>query len=135
MTDFSHNIKVNIANIFGELTLAKLRNLILTELGNDIKVIVQNEIKEHLENETPKSDQSVTNSYPKDYILKEKLNKKEALIKELIETIRKLTTNSLKQQPIQSESFTSNSDGNHHISNGRPVNDKEINLNNTNENI
>ena len=106
MTGFSHNTKVSIGNIFGELTLAEFRNLILTELGNDVKVIVQNEIKEHLKNKTPKSDQSVTNSYLKENnILKEKLNKKEALIKELIETIRNLTTNSLKQQPIQSESL------------------------------
>ena len=51
ITDFSHIPKVNIENIPGELTLAKFRNLILTELGNDIKVMVQNEIKEHLKNE------------------------------------------------------------------------------------
>ena len=30
MTDFSHNPKVNIENILGELTPAKFRNLILT---------------------------------------------------------------------------------------------------------
>ena len=36
---------------------AKFRNLILTELGNDIKVIVQNEVKERLKNETPKLNQ------------------------------------------------------------------------------
>ena len=48
ITDFSHIPKVNIGNIIGELTPAKFRNLILSELGNDIKVTVQNEIKEHL---------------------------------------------------------------------------------------
>ena len=85
ITDFSHIPKVNIENIPGELTLAKFRNLILTELGNDIKVIVQNEIKEHLKNETPKSDQSVTNSYLKEInSLKEELNKKEVFIKDLV---------------------------------------------------
>ena len=86
ITDFSHIPKVNIENIPGELTLAKFRNLILTELGNDIKVIVQNEIKEHLKNETPKSDQSVTNFYLKEInSLKEELNKKKVLIKDLVE--------------------------------------------------
>ena len=45
ITDFSHIPKVNIENISGELTLAKFRNLILTELGNDIKVIVQKKYK------------------------------------------------------------------------------------------
>ena len=50
ITDFSHIPKVNIGKIPGELTLAKCRNLIYTELGNDIKVIIQNEIKEHLKN-------------------------------------------------------------------------------------
>ena len=59
ITDFSHIPKVNVENISGEVTLAKFRNLILTELGNDIKLIVQNEIKEHLKNKTQKSDQSV----------------------------------------------------------------------------
>ena len=44
ITDFSHISKVHIGNITGKLTPAKFRNLILTELGNDIKVIVQNEI-------------------------------------------------------------------------------------------
>ena len=108
----------------------------LTELGNDIKVIVQNEIKEHLKNETPKSDQSVTNFYLKEInSLKEELNKKEVLIKDLVETIKNLTTNSLKQQqPIQSQSFTSDSDENDHILTARPVNYKEINLYNTNMN-
>ena len=54
-------------------------NLILTELGNDIKVIVQNKIKEHLKNETPKSNQSVTNFYLKEInTLKEELNIKKA---------------------------------------------------------
>ena len=43
--DFSHIPKVNIENIPGELTLAQFRNLILTELGNDIKIIVRNEIR------------------------------------------------------------------------------------------
>ena len=136
ITDFSHIPKVNIENIPGELTLAKFRNLILTELGNDIKVIVQNEIKEHLKNETPKSDQSVTNFYLKEInSLKEELNKKEVLIKDLVETIKNLTTNSLKQQqPIQSQSFTSDSDENNYILTARPVNYKEINLDNTNMN-
>ena len=92
ITDFSHIPKVNIGKIIGELTPVKFRNLILTELGNDIKVIVQNEIKEHLKNETPKSDQSVTNSYLKEInMLKEELEKKEALIKDLVETIKNLT--------------------------------------------
>ena len=45
ITDFCHIPKVNIETKPGELTLAKIKNLILTELGNDIKVIVQNEIK------------------------------------------------------------------------------------------
>ena len=94
----SYAPEINIGNISGELTPAKLRDLIIvTELGNRIKVIIQNEIKEHMKNETPKSDQSVTNSCLKEInILKEELNRKEALIKELIETIRNLTTNSLK---------------------------------------
>ena len=56
ITDFSHIPKVNIENISCELTQAKFRNLILTELGNYIKAIVQNEVKEHLKNETPKSN-------------------------------------------------------------------------------
>ena len=42
ITDFSHIPKVNLENIPGELTLTKFRNLIVTEPGNDIKVIVQN---------------------------------------------------------------------------------------------
>ena len=101
-----------------------------------MKVIVQNEIKEHLKNETPKSDQSVTNFYLKEInSLKEELNKKEVLIKDLVETIKNLTTNSLKQQqPIQSQSFTSDSDENNYILTARPVNYKEINLDNTNMN-
>ena len=101
-----------------------------------MKVIVQNEIKEHLKNETPKSDQSVTNFYLKEInSLKEELNKKEVLIKDLVETIKNLTKNSLKQQqPIQSQSFTSDSDENDHILTARPVNYKEINLYNTNMN-
>ena len=85
--DFSHIPKVNIGNIPGELTLSKFRNLILTELGNDVKVIVQNDTREPLENETPKSNQSVTNFYLKEInTLKEELNKKEVLIKDLVET-------------------------------------------------
>ena len=42
MTDFSHCLEVNIENNFGELILVKFRNLIFTELENDINVIVQN---------------------------------------------------------------------------------------------
>ena len=62
-----------------------------------------NEIKEPLKNETSKSDQSATNSYVKEInILKEEVNKKEVLIKDLVETIKSLTKNSLKQQSIQS---------------------------------
>ena len=92
-------------------------------------------MKEHLKNETPKSDQSVTNSYLKEInLLKEELNKKEALIKDLVETIKSLTTNSLKQQPIQSQSFTSDSDESNYILTARPINYKEINLDNTNMN-
>ena len=92
-------------------------------------------MNEHLKNETPKSDQSVTNSYLKEInILEEELNKKEILIKSFVETIKNLTKNSLKQQPIQSQSFTSYSDENHHISTVSPVNYKEINLDNTNMN-
>ena len=41
ITDFSHIPKVNFENTAGELTLAKFRNFIFAELGNDIKVIVQ----------------------------------------------------------------------------------------------
>ena len=79
VTDFSHIPKVNIENIPGKLTPATFRNLILTELGNDIKVIAQNEIKQHLKNETPKLDQSVTNFYLKEInTLKEELNIKKA---------------------------------------------------------
>ena len=52
----------------------------------------------------------------------------------MIETIKNLSKNSLKQQPIQSQSFTSNSDKNHHISTVSPVNYKEINLDKTNMN-
>ena len=50
----------------------------------------------------------------------------------MIETIRNLTTNDLKGQPIESQSFTSDSGENNHISTVRPV--KEINLDNTNMN-
>ena len=53
----------------------------------------------------------------------------------MVETIKNLTTNSLKQQqPIQSQSFTSVSDKNNYILTARPVNYKEINLDNTNMN-
>ena len=53
----------------------------------------------------------------------------------MVETIKNLTTNSLKQQqPIQSQSFTSDSDENNYILTARPVNYKEINLDNTNMN-
>ena len=87
------------------------------------------------QNETPKSDQSVTNSYLKEInILKEELNKNEVLIKDLFETIKNLTKYSLKQQPIQSQNFTSDSDENHHISKVSTVNYKEIDLHNTNIN-
>ena len=76
ITDFSHIPKVNIENIPGELTPAKFRNLILTEVGKDIKVIVQNEMKQLPKTETPNSDQSVTNFYLKEInALKEELNK------------------------------------------------------------
>ena len=124
-TDFSHIPKVNIENIPREPVPAKFRNLILTQLGNDLKAIVQNEIKEHLKNETPKSDQSVTNFYLEEInTLKEELNKKQLLIKDLVET-KNLTTNSLKQQqPIQSQSFTSDSDENNYISTAGPINYK-----------
>ena len=99
MTNFSHNLEVNIGNIFGELTPVKFRNLILTKL---IKVIDRNEIKDHLKNETPKLDQSVTNSNKKRInILKEELNKK---------------------QTVPSQKFTSDSDKYCHISNVRPAN-------------
>ena len=50
----------------------------------------------------------------------------------MIETTGNLTTKSLKQQPIQSQSFTSESDKNCHTSSVLPENDKESNLNNTN---
>ena len=136
ITDFSHIPKVNIENIPGELTLTQFRNLILTELGNDIKVIVQNEIKEHLKNKTPKSDQSFTNFYLKEInSLKEELNKKEVLIKDLVEGIKNLATTSLKQQqPIQSQSFTCDFEENNYILTARPVNYKGIKFNNTNMN-
>ena len=134
ITGFSHIPKVNIGNVTGELTPVKFGNLILTELGNDIKVIIQNEIKEHLKNKTPKLDQSVTNSHLKEIMLKEELNKKKVIIKDLVETIKSLTRNTLKQQQIQLQSFTSDSDENHHISIVSPVNYKEINSDNTNMN-
>lgn len=48
--------------------------------------------------------------------MKEKwMNKKEIPVKELMKTIRNLATKSLKQQPIQPQSFTSESDENCHI--------------------
>ena len=77
----------------------------------------------------------ITNFYLKEInSLKEELNKKEVLIKDLVETIKNLTTTSLKQQhPIQSQSFTSDSDKNN-ILTARPINYKEINLDNTNMN-
>ena len=85
ITGFSHIPKVNIPD---EPIPAKFRNLI-TERGNEIKVIDQNEIKEHLKNKTPKSDQSVTNFYLKEVnTLEKELNKKEVLIKYLVETIK-----------------------------------------------
>ena len=62
------------------------------------------------------------------------MNKKEALVKDLVETIKNLTKNSLKQQSIQSQSFTSDSDKNHQISTVSSVNYKEINLDSTNMN-
>ena len=49
----------------------------------------------------------------------------------MIETTGNLTTKSLKQ-PIQSQSFTYESDKNCHTSSVLPENDKESNLNNTN---
>ena len=53
----------------------------------------------------------------------------------MVETIKNLTANSLKQQqPIQSQSFTSVSDKNNYILTARPVNYKKINLDNTNMN-
>ena len=52
----------------------------------------------------------------------------------MIGTIRNLTTNNLEQQLLQSQSFTSNSDEDHHTSIARPVNYREINLDNTNIN-
>ena len=59
----------------------------------------------------------------------------EVLIKDLVETIKNLTTNSSKQQhPMRSQSFTSDSDENNYISTARHVNHKEINLDNTNMN-
>ena len=81
-------------------------------------------------------DQSVTNFYLKEInSLKEELDEKKVLIKDLVETIKYLTTNSLKQQqPIQSESFTSVSDKNNYILIARPVNYRKINLDNTNMN-
>ena len=45
-----------------------------------------------------------------------------------------MTKNSLKQQPIQSQSFTSDFNENHHISTVSPVNYKEINLDDTDMN-
>ena len=52
----------------------------------------------------------------------------------MVETIKNLTKNTLKQQqPILSQSFTSDS-GNNYISTAGPVNYKQINLDNTNMN-
>ena len=72
ITDFSHISKVNIENIPDELTLAKFWNLMLAELGNNVKVIVQKEMKEHLKNETSRriNQLRILNS------LKEELNQK-----------------------------------------------------------
>ena len=54
----------------------------------------------------------------------------------MVEKIKKLTTNSLKQQQlIQSKSFTSDSDEKNYISIARPVNHKEVHLDNTNMNF
>ena len=70
----------------------------------------------------------------KDY-MKEELNKEEILIKRLVETIKNLKITSFKQQePIQSQSFTSNSDENNYILTASLVNYKKINLDNTNMN-
>ena len=53
----------------------------------------------------------------------------------MVETIKNLTANSLKQQQlIQSQSFACVSDKNNYILTARPVNYKEINLDNTNMN-
>ena len=53
----------------------------------------------------------------------------------MVETIKNLATNSLKQQqPIQSQSFLYVSDKNNYILTARPVNFKEIYLDNTNMN-
>ena len=53
----------------------------------------------------------------------------------MVETIKILTTNTLKQQqPIQSQSLTSVSDKNNYILTARPVDYKEYNLDNTNMN-
>ena len=49
----------------------------------------------------------------------------------MIKTIRNLRTNRLKQQPLQSQNFTTKSNKNCHIS---TVNDKNGNLDNTNMN-
>ena len=70
----------------------------------------------------------------KDY-MKQELNKEEVLIKDLVETTKNLKITSLKQQqPIQSQSFTSDSDENNYISTASLVNYKKINLDNTNMN-
>ena len=81
-------------------------------------------------------DQSVTNFYLKEINpSKEELNKKEVLIKDLVETIKILKADSLKQQqPIQTQSFKSVFDKNNYFLTVRPVNYKEINLDNTNMN-
>ena len=52
----------------------------------------------------------------------------------MVETIKNLTRNSLKQQPIQSQNFTFDPNESHHISTVSPLNYKEINLDNTNIN-
>ena len=68
-------------------------------------------------------------------ILKEKLNKERNSHQGLGWNNKRLDKNSLKQQPIQSQSFTSDSDENHHISTVSPFNYKKVNFDNTNMNI
>ena len=76
-------------------------------------------------------DESGNNSSPEEInILKEEINKKN-LIKEQIETLGNLTTKSVKQDPIQSQSFTSESNENSRTLAVLPVSDKESNLYNT----
>ena len=51
------------------------------------------------------------------------MNKTKIIIKQFIEAIRNLKTKSLRQQSLQSQGFTSESDKNCHILTARPVND------------